>query len=62
MSKHETDTNTKALPKPVALTPEQNQQVAAGVATMLTNLTLSNVAIPIWRGGDISPVMFQFGA
>ena len=58
----ETRINGKTLPKPVMLAPDQIQQVAADAATMLADLRLSNVAIPIWRGGQISPVMFQSGA
>jgi hypothetical protein len=37
MSKHETDKDGKALPEPIAITPEQLQQVAAGVAANLSN-------------------------
>jgi hypothetical protein len=35
MHDHEADLNAKALPKPIALTPEQVQQVAAGSAATL---------------------------
>jgi hypothetical protein len=35
MSKHHTDAESEALPKPVTLTPEQVQQVAAGTAASL---------------------------
>jgi hypothetical protein len=35
MSKHKTDKEAKILPKPVALTREQVQQVAAGTAAVL---------------------------
>lgn len=35
MSKHETGADGKVLPKPISLTPEQVQQVAAGTAAAL---------------------------
>jgi len=35
MSDHEANLNAKALPKPVQLTPEEVQQVAAGTAGAL---------------------------
>jgi hypothetical protein len=35
MSDLKTDLNVKALPKPVSLTPEEVQQVAAGTAAAL---------------------------
>ena len=35
MSKHNLNEDRKALPKPVALTPEQVQQVAAGTVAAL---------------------------
>jgi hypothetical protein len=35
MTKHQTDEYGKALPKPVALTPEEAQQVAAGLVAQL---------------------------
>jgi hypothetical protein len=35
MSKHERDEDGEALPKPIALTPDQVHQVAAGAATAL---------------------------
>jgi hypothetical protein len=37
MSKHETDEDHKTLPKPIAITPEQLRQVAAGIATAVSN-------------------------
>jgi hypothetical protein len=37
MLKHKTDGDNRALPKPVALTPEQVQEVAAGAAAALPN-------------------------
>ena len=38
MSKNETDKDGKALPKPVTLTPEEVQRVAAGAAAVLPAL------------------------
>jgi hypothetical protein len=50
MSQHQTDTEDKALPQPVALTPEQVQQVAAGTAAVLPPCCLK----PPVRAGGIS--------
>ena len=35
MSKYEMDEDSRALPKPIALTPEEVRHVAAGVAAIL---------------------------
>jgi hypothetical protein len=53
MSKHQTDADGKALPKPIALTPEQVRQIAAGTAMALP----ISVIPPSWRGNLPVPVL-----
>jgi len=63
MSKHEADGDRKGLPKPVAVTPAQLQQVAAGIAVSLPSGedaagqpgTLTGAVDRIPLGGSLVP-------
>jgi hypothetical protein len=55
MSFHKQDYNRKSLPKPIALTPDQLHQIAAGTAGVLPGIPLVPVIAgpfpigPIWE-------------
>jgi hypothetical protein len=53
MSNCNLNEDTKVLPKPIALTPEQVRRVAAGTAAALP----VSVIPPSWRGNLPAPVL-----
>jgi len=53
MSDHETTKDRRALPKPIVLTPNEVQQVAAGTATSLMDLIkLGGATLGMWPPPD----------
>jgi hypothetical protein len=60
MSQFDKDSDVKALPEPISLTPDQLLNVAAGTAGLLTVAALAPIIAgrlpvgPIWAGGTVT--------
>jgi hypothetical protein len=54
MSEYDTDKDRRALPKPIVLTPNEVQQVAAGTATSLMELIkLGGATLGMWPPPEV---------